>query len=204
MAGPKDPTVPPPKRRLESKPGFPRVQREEEIDVEVSPISTDPRELGLRELKGVEERAQTAIAELAAAFERQISGLQTEIADRDETIRRLQRADADALRDNQTLQETVAAMGRRLSAELTTSVTTEVKHQLSARAAVEGAEAGETAGRAAGSRAGAKWTPVAGFLGAVIASTVLGLSQKCSGPDEKPPKPAVTTPAVGPGYGNRP
>lgn len=194
MAGPKDPTVPPPRRRLESKPIVPRVVREEEeIDVEVEPISSDPRELALRELKGVEERARerltTAIAELAAAFERQITELQTEIADRDETIRRLQRADADALRDNQTLQETVAAMGRRMSAELTTSVTNEVKHQLQARAAAEGAEAGETAGRAAGSKAGAKWSPIAAFIGAVIAAAVSAGAQKCGADDDAPKTP---------------
>lgn len=191
MSGPKDPTVPPPRRRSEDK--LQRVVREDEIDVEFEPSSSDPRELALRELKGVEERARerltTAIAELAAAFERQITELQTEIADRDETIRRLQRADADAMRDNQTLQETVAAMGRRISAELTTSVTAEVGRQLTAQAAVEGAEAGATAGKAAGSKAGAKWSPIAAFVGAVIAAAVSTGAQKCSSADDAPKQP---------------
>ena len=147
----------------------------------------------LRELRDVEARAKDAtdraIQELSGVFERRIAVLEGQVAERDETISRLQRADTDALRDHQVLGEAVAALGRRLSAELSTSVAGEVSRQLTAQAAAEGAEAGATAGKAAGSRAGAKWTPIAGFLGAVIAAAVSAGAQRCSADDDAPRPP---------------
>ena len=196
---PEPPTVPP-KRKL-SAPRVPAVVLERQ---DSSRPPSDRSELALREVRAVEARAQEAIAELAGAFERQIADLQRELAERDETIRRLQRADSDALLDHETLRELVAAMGRRLSGELTTSVTAEVSRQLGASAAVEGADAGATAGRAAGSKAGAKWAPIAGFVGAALAALISTLSQRgCSADDAKPPASVQTPTARGPGYGGR-
>lgn len=182
MSGPDDPTVPPPRRRSEAGRPSP------------TPPSDPDRERVLRELRDVEERSraatQQAFADLSGAFERQLAERDDEIAKLRQTIRSLQTADTTAL-----LQ-----LGE-LSASIAATVTLEVKRQLNAQAAAEGAEAGATAGKAAGSRAGAKWTPIAGFLGAVIAAAVSTGAQRCSGDDT--PRPAVPAPAPGPGYGGR-
>lgn len=181
------PTAPPPRRRSED--------RLQAVRPSPPPPSDPDRERVLRELRDVEERSkaatQQAFADLSGAFERQLAERDDEIAQLRQTIRELQSADTAALLHHAELSASIAA-----------TVTLEVKRQLHAQAAAEGAEAGATAGKAAGSRAGAKWTPIAGFLGAVIAAAVSAGAQRCS-PDDTPTKPSVTAPATGPGYGGR-
>lgn len=182
------PTVPPPRRRQERR------------DTPPSQPS-DSRELVLRQLREVEERAknttQQAIAEVVDVFERQIAERDEHITELEETIRALQRADTAALRSHAELQAS-------MSASIAASVTVEVKRQLNALAAAEGAEAGATAGKAAGSRAGARWTGAAGFIGAIIAAAVSAGVRGCDAGDEKPLAPAMQQPARGPGYGGKP
>ena len=157
------------------------------------------------EVEEAESRAQEAIADLAEMFERQIAERDAKIERQEDTIRRLMKSDTDALLEQQTLHQAVAALGLRLSSELTTSVSAEVKRQLTAQAAAEGAEAGEHAGKAAGGTAGKRWAGAGAFVGTVIATLLAsGVHKGCSATDDKPPKPVVTTPAVGPGYGQRP
>lgn len=181
------PTVPPPRRRSED--------RLQAVRPSPPPPSDPDRERVLRELRDVEERSraatQQAFANLSEAFERQLSDRDEEITQLRATIRELQSADTAALLHHAELSASIAA-----------TVTLEVKRQLNAQAAAEGAEAGEAAGKAAGSRAGAKWSPIAAFIGAVIAAAVSQGAHRCSAGDEKP-KPATPAPAVGPGYGGR-
>lgn len=181
------PTLPPPRRRQERR------------DTPPSQPS-DSRELVLRQLREVEERAknttQQAIAEVVDVFERQIAERDEHITELEETIRALQRADTAALRSHAELQAS-------MSASIAASVTVEVKRQLNALAAAEGAEAGATAGKAAGSRAGARWTPIAGFLGAVIAAAVSYGAKSCEAGGNRKTPPATQQPASGPGYGGR-
>lgn len=176
------PTLPPPRRRQERR------------DTPPSQPS-DSRELVLRQLREVEERAknttQQAIAEVIDVFERQIAERDSEIEGLRETIRLLQSADTKAV-----------VQLAELAASVSSQVTVEVQRQLNALAAAEGAEAGATAGKAAGSRAGARWTPLAGFLGAVIAAAVSAGAQRCSA-DDKSSIPPVQQPAKGPDYGGR-
>lgn len=209
MAGPKDVTVPPPRRRSgevpEARPSPPPPSGDKEHDRELVLAKLRDVQLQLKtEVREAEERAQNAISDLADMFERQIAERDAKIERQDDTIRRLMKSDTDAMLEQQTLHEAVAALGRRLSSELTTSVSTEVSRQLQAKAAAEGAEAGESAGKAAGGTAGKRWAGAGAFVGTVIATLIsAGVHRSCSAQEDKPLKPAVQQPAVGPGYGNR-
>lgn len=183
------PTVPPPRRRSED--------RLQAVRPSPPPPSDPDRERVLRELRDVEERSraatQQAFADLSGAFERQLAERDDEIAKLRQTIRSLQTADTTAL-----LQ-----LGE-LSASIAATVTLEVKRQLNAQAAAEGAEAGLNAGKAAGGTAGKKWAGAGAFVGTVIATLIsAGVHRGCSATDDKPAKPAATTPATGAGYGGR-
>lgn len=211
MAGPKDVTVPPPPRRRsedrlpEARPSPPPPSSDKpEYDRELMLSKLHDVQIQLKnEVRDAEDRAQSAISDLAEMFERQIAERDAKIERQDDTIRRLMKSDTDSLIEQQTLHEAVSALGRRLSSELTTSVSAEVSRQLQARAAAEGAEAGESAGKAAGGTAGKKWAGAGAFVGTVIATLLAsGVHRGCS-TDDKPPKPAAHQPATGPGYGGR-
>lgn len=209
MAGPKDVTVPPPRRRSEDRlPSPPPVPSSDKPEHDRELFLSKLRDVQTQfrnEVRAVEERAQTTISELADVFERQIAERDAKIERQEDTIRRLMKSDTDALVEQQTLHEAVAAMGRRLSSELATSVAAEVGRQLQARAAAEGAEAGESAGKAAGGVAGKRWAGAGAFVGTVIATLLAsGVHRSCSAQEDKPLKPAVQQPATGPGYGQRP
>lgn len=199
MAGPKDPTVPPPRRRLESKP---RVEREDEIDVEVEPISSDPRELMLRKLKDVqdqskaelhdaESRAKDGIAELAEVFERKITELRVELREKDATIATLRRGDTSL---NEAVEQLRAA-NLQLREEMAVTITSAVTAEVSKRTKDTTAAQIQGAGR----MTQVKSTALAIIAALVSSGALVQIAQSCG---EKPAS-TVPTPAPGPGYGGR-
>lgn len=190
MGGPDDPTVPPPPRRrppsAERLPPPPPAASEAAPEPK-SKLDSNSRELVLGRIEEVELRAQTAVSELMAAYERRFTELQKEIAVRDALIERLQRAQTEASSMDMQLSGDLAQLSRDMRVEIQRAV----ENTLAAKASAAGADSGSTAARSE-SKTTRGWSAVIATVTAGIISGALTVAQRsCNEPPHTMPAPNV-------------